>query len=95
MKRHKLWEERASKLMKKLFENQGIEVSLGGTPPEQLNFNMPDGSVITADFVDDDGGYYDIYDQDGNHLNPGEPWWLERGIPSEEEIVKIFGNTNQ
>lgn len=71
------------------------ELDEGNTPPEQLRFKMPNGSVITADFVGDDGGYYDLYDQDGNHLNSGEPWWLERGIPSEEEIVKIYGEVDE
>ena len=46
MERHKLWEERASKLMKKLFENQGINVSIGKKFTREELEAMPFGEVV-------------------------------------------------
>jgi len=46
MKRHKLWDDRASKLMKRLFENQGISVSIGKKFTREELEAMPFGEVV-------------------------------------------------
>jgi len=46
MKRHNLWNNRAEKLMKRIFENQGIDISIGTKLTREELEEMPFGEVV-------------------------------------------------
>ncbi len=56
-----------------------------------LKLRLPGGVVVNADYIeDDDGDWYDFF-IDGEHLNPGEPWWVEdQGVPSANQVRRTF-----
>jgi len=45
---------------------------------------------------DDDGRFYDIYDDEGHCLNEGEPWHDDgKGIPSVSDVRWLIENRAQ